>query len=113
MSTRIVKSFVAVVFLLFCLAGTGNAQHFDATIPQGYWIEAWMMHYQADKFTDTDGHNVKMADGKDLDLQQDTLYLRFIYAGKYWVFDSHIPISRLEIGNFPGDDTSSGLGDVW
>jgi len=113
MSSRIMKCFVVVVFLLFCLAGTGNAQHFDATIPQGYWIEAWMMHFQADRYPDTDGHNQKMADGDNLDLKQDILYMRFIYAGKYWVFDSHIPISRLEIGNFPGDDTSSGLGDVW
>ena len=64
MSGRVVKSFVVAVFLLLLFAGPGNAQHFDATIPQGYWIEAWMMHFQADRYPDTDGHNQKMADGR-------------------------------------------------
>lgn len=113
MFTRILKIFIVIVSLMYVFSGTALAQHFEATIPQGYWLEAWMMRFHSNEFTDTEGHNIKMLDGKDLDLTQDILFLRPIYVTKYWIFDSHIPISRLKIDNFPGDNTSSGLGDVW
>ncbi|MBN1545907.1 MAG: transporter [Syntrophaceae bacterium] len=113
MFKRIIISFVIVFSLLFVFPGTAASQHFEATIPQGYWLEAWMMRFHANEFVDTNGHTIKMMDGRNLDLTQDILFLRPIYVTKYWIFDSHIPISRLKIDNFPGDDTSSGLGDVW
>ena len=43
MFTRILKSFIVIVSLMCVFAGTALAQHFEATIPQGYWLEAWMM----------------------------------------------------------------------
>ena len=104
---------IGFVLMSFCI-GNAFAQHFEATIPQGYWLEAWTMRFQANKFVDTEGRKVRMPDGKNLDLTQDILFLRPIYVTEYWIFDSHIPISRLEINNYPGrDDTSTGLGDIW
>jgi len=114
MFTRTLKSFIVVVAVMVIFCGTALAQHFEATIPQGYWLEAWMMHFHANEFLDTEGHKVKMGDGKHIDLTQDILFLRPIYVTKYWIFDSHIPISRLKIDNYPGrQDTDTGLGDVW
>jgi len=112
-----VKNLKLIIFSIFfplIFSGPTMAGHFEATMPQGYWMEVWMMRFHSNEFMDTEGHEIYMGDGKHIDLTQDILLLRPIYSTKYWIFDCQIPVSRLKIDNFPGcDNSSSGMGDVW
>ncbi len=104
------RGFVALLCLVFLNVTQARAEFFEATIPQGIWIETWAKHITADDLKDNDGNTVNLG-GQDLGLDVNLLLLRPIYATKYWIFDAWIPVVDQEVDAFGVDD--SGIGDIW
>ncbi|MCE5275456.1 MAG: transporter [Syntrophaceae bacterium] len=105
-----IRGFVLLFAILFLNVTQARAEFFEATIPQGIWIETWAKHIAADDLKDSDGNTVKIG-GQDLGLDVNLLLIRPIYATKYWIFDAWIPLVDQEIDAFGVDD--SGIGDIW
>lgn len=104
------RGFVVLVCLVLLGVTQARAEYFEATIPQGIWIETWVKHITADDLKDKDGDTMKIG-GQDLGLDVNLLMFRPLIATKYWIFDAWIPFVDQEIDAYGVDD--SGIGDIW
>ena len=123
MVSRILKSFVAAMSLVFVLSGPAFAGHFEATIPQGLWMEVWMFDIQSNSLRgsqggDTKAFNLTGTPQDDFKFRLNQVVLRPVYSFKYFIVDLWVPIGKMKIagdGGVPGfnsDNDSAFLGDI-
>ncbi|MDR2861663.1 MAG: transporter [Syntrophobacterales bacterium] len=118
MVSRILKGFVVAMSLIFVLNSPAFAGHFEATIPQGLWMEVWMFHIESNKLTGSKGGDTKAFLGQDnFKFKLNQLLLRPVFSGKYFIFDAQIPIGRMKIDGSETigvyDKETAFLGDIW
>lgn len=90
----------------------------NVACPPGFYGVAYYNYYNAPDLKDDDGHKLKTASGKDLDLMLHQLILRPVYyaeAGSaLWALNAIVPFGRLEARNYTTErkQSSSGIGDI-
>jgi hypothetical protein len=86
--------------------------------PPGFYTVGYYNFYTAPDLKDDDGHNLKTASGKDLDLTLHQFILRPVYYGKtgcaLWALNAIIPIGQIEARNYTTgrSESSGGIGDI-
>jgi len=93
------------------------AGHFEATIPQGLWMEVWMFHIESNNLTGSKGGDSKAFVGQDnFKFRLNQIMLRPVLSGKYFIFDVQVPIGKMKIDGSDvigvHDTDSAYLGDI-